>query len=98
MVEANTFKVFQTELKPMAGIFELLDSMDSSKCVASSSSIDRLALTLKVTGLFDRFSPHIFSAEQVNRGKPAPDLFLFAAAQSKSSPIAVSLSKIVWLG
>jgi HAD superfamily hydrolase (TIGR01509 family) len=86
LVENNTFKVFQTELKPITGIFELLASTDKAKCVASSSSLDRLDLTLKVTGLFDRFSPNIFSSEQVERGKPAPDLFLFAAKQMHVSP------------
>ncbi len=86
LAEEHTFKVFQTELKPIAGIFELLDSIDKSKCVASSSSLNRLDMTLKVTELFDRFSPYIFSAEQVNYGKPAPDLFLFATKQMRVSP------------
>jgi HAD superfamily hydrolase (TIGR01509 family) len=85
-VEENTFNVFQTELKPTTGIFEFLASIDKPKCVASSSSLNRLDLTLKVTGLFDRFSPHIFSAEQVDCGKPAPDLFLFAAKQMQVHP------------
>jgi HAD superfamily hydrolase (TIGR01509 family) len=92
-VEDNTFKVFQTELQPIAGIFELLDCVDIAKCVASSSSLERLDLTLKLTGLFDRFSPHIFSAEQVNRGKPAPDLFLFAAAQMQVPPVGGAAQK-----
>jgi HAD superfamily hydrolase (TIGR01509 family) len=86
LVEENTFKIFQTELKPTIGIFELLASTDKTKCVASSSSLDRLDLTLNITGLFDRFSPNIFSAEQVDRGKPAPDLFLFAAKQMQVHP------------
>ncbi len=85
-VEENTFKVFQAELKPIAGIFEFLDSIDKAKCVASSSSLNRLDMTLKVTRLFDRFSPYIFSAEQVNHGKPTPDLFLFAAKQMQVPP------------
>jgi HAD superfamily hydrolase (TIGR01509 family) len=86
LVEDNTSKVFQTELKPITGIFELLASTDKAKCVASSSSLERLDLTLRITGLFDRFSPHIFSAEQVDRSKPAPDLFLFAAKQMQVHP------------
>jgi HAD superfamily hydrolase (TIGR01509 family) len=86
LVEDNTSKVFQTELKPIIGIFELLASTDKAKCVASSSSLERLYLTLRITGLFDRFSPHIFSAEQVDRGKPAPDLFLFAAKHMQVHP------------
>jgi HAD superfamily hydrolase (TIGR01509 family) len=85
-VEENTFKIFQTELKPTTGIFEFLDSIDKAKCVASSSSLNRLDMTLKVTELFDRFSPYIFSSEQVDRGKPAPDLFLFAAEQMQVHP------------
>lgn len=86
LVKDNTFKVFQTELKPIAGIFEFLASTDTAKCVASSSSLERLDLTLNITGLFDHFSPNIFSSEQVERGKPAPDLFLFAAEQMQVNP------------
>lgn len=85
-VEANTFKVFQTELKPITGVFEFLASIDKAKCIASSSSLQRLEITLKITGLFDHFSPHIFSSEQVDRGKPAPDLFLFAAEKMQVHP------------
>ncbi len=48
-------------------------------CVASSSSPERIALSLEVTGLAPFFGDHVFSAEQVAEGKPAPDLFLFAA-------------------
>jgi HAD superfamily hydrolase (TIGR01509 family) len=86
LVKENTAKVFQAELQPTVGIFELLASTDKAKCVASSSSLARLDLTLNITGLFDRFSPNIFSAEQVDRGKPAPDLFLFAADRMQVYP------------
>ena len=41
---------------------------------------------LTCAGLYDQFAPHIFSATQVSRGKPAPDLFLFAAEQMKVQP------------
>ena len=86
LVQENIFKNFEAELKPITGIFELLASINKAKCVASSSSLERLDLTLKLTGLLDLFSPHIFSSEQVNRGKPAPDLFLFAAEQMQVHP------------
>jgi beta-phosphoglucomutase-like phosphatase (HAD superfamily) len=49
--------------------------------VASSSSPESLRLSLGLVHLYQRFAPHIFSATQVARGKPAPDLFLFAAGQ-----------------
>ncbi len=55
-------------------------------CVASSGAHDKIFATLSRTGLYRRFAPHIFSASQVGNGKPAPDLFLFAAAQMKYSP------------
>lgn len=82
----KVYEVFKKELKPITGIFELLDSIDKPKCIGSSSSLNRLEMTLTTTGLFDLFAPHIFSAEQVNRGKPAPDLFLFAAENMKTNP------------
>jgi beta-phosphoglucomutase-like phosphatase (HAD superfamily) len=88
------YEVFKKELKPIPGIFELLDSLaeplleriDLPKCIGSSSSLHRLKMTLTMTGLFDRFAPHIFSADLVSRGKPAPDLFLFAAEKMKVNP------------
>jgi HAD superfamily hydrolase (TIGR01509 family) len=82
----KVYQAFRDELKPIPGIFELLDAIDLPKCVGSSSSLNRLELTLTMTGLFDLFAPHIFSADQVNRGKPAPDLFLFAAEKMKVDP------------
>ena len=54
--------------------------------VASSSGIDGLHEKLKLTGLHHLFSPHIYSGQQVERGKPAPDLFLFAAARLDRAP------------
>ena len=80
------YEVFKKELKPIPGVVELINSIDKPKCVGSSSSLNRLDVTLKFTGLFDLLSPYIFSSEQVSRGKPAPDLFLFAAEQMKVDP------------
>ena len=51
------------------------------RCVASSSSLERIRLSLEVTGLSSLFGSNIFSATQVTRGKPAPDLYLFAATR-----------------
>jgi HAD superfamily hydrolase (TIGR01509 family) len=86
LAEKQIFTAFKTELQPIPGIFELIDSIDIAKCIASSSSLNRLDITLEITGLLDSFSPHIFSAEQVSRGKPAPELFLFAANKMQVSP------------
>jgi beta-phosphoglucomutase-like phosphatase (HAD superfamily) len=54
--------------------------------VASSSSHERLRFTLGLTGLLERFDGRIFSAEDVRNGKPAPDLFLHAAASLGADP------------
>jgi HAD superfamily hydrolase (TIGR01509 family) len=73
------FDVYRRELKPMPGIPEVLGELTTPYCVASSSMLDRLTLSLEVTGLLPRFAPHLFSASMVAQGKPAPDLFLHAA-------------------
>ena len=86
LAETQIFTAFKTELQPIPGIFELISSLNTAKCIASSSSLSRLEITLNITGLLEKFSPHIFSAEQVSSGKPAPDLFLFAAAKMQVSP------------
>ncbi|TCP85082.1 HAD superfamily hydrolase (TIGR01509 family) [Rhizobium sp. PP-CC-2G-626] len=70
---------FETELQPIAGIAGVLDHLEVPRCVASSSQMERIRLSLTITGLIDRLDPHIFSATMVTNGKPAPDLFLHAA-------------------
>ena len=82
----NLFDLFRRELKPMPGVFEALDRLTIPCCVASSSLPDRLRLALEVTGLLPRFEPHLYSANMVAEGKPAPDLFLHAAAGMGASP------------
>ena len=72
-------EAFRRELRPVAGIVAALDAIELPTCVASSGSQAKLRLTLGLTGLRDRFAGRIFSADEVERGKPAPDLFLFAA-------------------
>lgn len=79
------FARFETDLRPIAGVREAVSSLAMPRCVASSSSPDRIALSLRVTGLDDLFD-RTFSAAQVPRGKPAPDLFLHAAAQMGQVP------------
>ncbi len=79
---------FRRELKAMPGIAAALDAIDLPRCVASSSGLDRVLLSLDVTGLRARFEPNIFSAAMVARGKPAPDLFLHAAEAMGAHPAA----------
>ena len=79
------FTSFETDLKPIEGVREAILSLPYPRCVASSSLPERIALSLRVTGLSDLFD-HIFSASEVPRGKPAPDLFLHAAERMGTSP------------
>lgn len=70
----------ETEVVAVEGVVEALDQIDTLTCVASSSDHDHLRLVLGRTGLYERFEGRIFSATEVQNGKPAPDLFLHAAA------------------
>ncbi|WP_416356673.1 HAD family hydrolase [Aureimonas phyllosphaerae] len=82
-----TAAVFRERLKPCEGVVDLLTASDLRRCVASSSHPDRLRLSLSVTGL-DAYFPvdAVFSASEVPRGKPAPDLFLHASARMGVDP------------
>jgi HAD superfamily hydrolase (TIGR01509 family) len=82
---------FETELMPMVGVEAALDALPQRRCVASSSAPERLRHSLSLAGLLHRFEPHVFSATQVACGKPAPDLFLFAAASMHADPAACAV-------
>ena len=73
--------VFETELVAVDGVVEALDRISIPTCVASSGTHEGMRATLGRTGLYDRFAGRIFSATEVEEGKPAPDLFLHAARQ-----------------
>ena len=82
---------FDQELTAVDGVVAALDAVDAStmrSCVASSGTHAKMARTLGLTGLWDRFDGRIFSATEVERGKPAPDLFLFAASAMGVRPDA----------
>lgn len=85
-LDAATLARIDLELSEIAGIKQLLDAHSGPRAVASSSRLHRLTRKLRHTGLFDYFEPHIYSGEQVGNGKPAPDLFLFAAAKLGVTP------------
>ena len=74
------------ELGAIPNIGEAIDAIKLPKCVASSGTPEKIRHGLTCAGLYDQLAPHIFSATQVSRGKPAPDLFLFAAEQMKAQP------------
>jgi len=82
--------VFAAELRPVEGAGALVREVLSAGipvCVASQGSLAKTARSLALTGLAELFGPHArFSAEQVPRGKPHPDLFLYAAASMGAAP------------
>jgi HAD superfamily hydrolase (TIGR01509 family) len=97
---ARIMGAFTSELRPIDGIHELLSALRLKRCVASNSHIDRVRHALMTTGLLPHLEPHIYTAAMVERGKPAPDLFLFAAKQHDCRPerclvIEDSLSGVV---
>ncbi len=80
------------ELTAVPGIVDALDALTHlPTCVASSGSHDKMRLTLGMTGLYQRFEGRIFSATEVEHGKPAPDLFLHAAQQMGVAPEACAV-------
>ncbi len=79
---------FETELRPTPGFQQMLQALHLPNCVATSSSPPRVERTLQLVGFSEFFNGRIFTASQVTRGKPAPDLFLFAATQMGVKPPA----------
>ena len=85
-LRARILRAFEQELAPVPGVPALLDGLAVDRCVASSSHPERIRRSLEITGLLERLGPHLFSATMVSAGKPAPDLFLLAAARMAAEP------------
>ena len=81
---ADRAAAFERELRPVAGAEEAIAGVRAAgweACIASGGALEKMALTLRIAGLQDAFpADRIFSAYGVERPKPAPDLFLHAAA------------------
>ncbi|TQL21036.1 HAD family phosphatase [Streptomyces sp. SLBN-134] len=87
---ARVFAAFERELKPVVGAMDVLEKLAADGvpyCVASSGSHERIRVGHRTTGL-DRWfdEERIFSSQDVGRGKPAPDLFLYAAERMGVAP------------
>ena len=85
-VASATLRRFRAELQATKHAAQALAWLRGPKCVASSSSYDRIRVSLECTGLIRFFEPNLFSASEVKNGKPAPDLFLHAAAKMRVEP------------
>lgn len=80
------YALYRTELRAMPGLAEAVGQITVPVCVASSSSPERIGISLAVTGIATLFGDNVYSATMVANGKPAPDLFLHAAAQMGANP------------
>ena len=80
------FAAFAAELRAIDGVQDAIASIATSICVASNSSRERMRVSLGAAGLLARFEGRMFSAQEVARPKPAPDLFLHAAASMGAAP------------
>ncbi len=83
---AERDRVLREQVEPVAGIREVLEGLTIPYCIASSGGHDKMRITLGTTKLLTLFEGRIFSANDVPRGKPAPDIFLLAAERMGVAP------------
>jgi HAD superfamily hydrolase (TIGR01509 family) len=77
---------FAAGLQALPGAAAAIADVEGPRCVASSTSMEPLRKNLTLAGLIDLFGSSVFSASQVARGKPHPDVFLFAAENMGAKP------------
>lgn len=85
-LKSRVLQRFSQRLRPIPGVEAVVSRLESPCCVASSSDLDRVSQSLALTGLASLFGSRLYTAQMVERGKPAPDLFLYAAAQMHAAP------------
>jgi len=85
-IEQATLQSYANDLHAITYVRDAMTAIDLPRCVASSGTPEKIRHGLTCAGLYDMMAPHIFSAVQVKRGKPAPDLFLFAADRMAAEP------------
>ena len=83
---AERDRVLREHVQPVEGVREVLETLTIPFCIASSGGYDKMGITLGATGLKPLFEGRLFSATEVARGKPAPDIFLFAAERMGAAP------------
>jgi HAD superfamily hydrolase (TIGR01509 family) len=87
-LDAALQRALREGLRALPGVRDVITGLGRPRCVASSTPAPQLAWKLRHTGLDDLFGPHVYSADLVDRGKPAPDLFLHAATAMDVDPSA----------
>lgn len=86
ILAAATLRRLRSDLRATSHVEHALTWLRGPKCVASSSPLERIRISLECTGLLRFFDPYLFSASDVPRGKPEPDLFLYVAARMRVNP------------
>jgi HAD superfamily hydrolase (TIGR01509 family) len=84
--QTTLFAALADAVEIIPHLHETLDAIGLRKCVASSAVHEKIFTSLTRVKLYERFAPNIYSGSQVKFGKPAPDLFLFAAEQMNVPP------------
>lgn len=85
-LKSRVLTTFAASLRPIPGVAAVVSELSMPFCVASSSDLDRVSLSLDVTGLAPHFGDRLYTAQMVRHGKPAPDLFLHAAGKMRADP------------
>jgi len=85
-LRAGVRAAFLSALRPIDGVGVVLEGLQIPHCVASSSDIERVSFSLALTGLAPHFGERLYTSQMVERGKPAPDLFLFASERMRAEP------------
>jgi len=85
-LQARTAPRMESELRAITGVSQLVQAFGGPVAVASSAPVPKLRHKLELAELATVFAPHIYSADHVKHGKPAPDLFLHAAAMIGVEP------------
>jgi HAD superfamily hydrolase (TIGR01509 family) len=85
-LKAGVHAAFLSGLCPIEGVSSVLEGLQIPHCVASSSDMDRVSFSLSLTGLAPHFDSRLYTAQMVELGKPAPDLFLYAAERMQADP------------
>ncbi|MGM5470493.1 HAD family hydrolase [Flavobacteriaceae bacterium LMO-SS05] len=82
----QSFEAFKKEVKPVEGVRHVLDNLEIPFCVASSGPVEKIRFNLELTGLLSYFENKIFSCYTINKWKPNPAVFLWAASIMKFKP------------
>ena len=89
--DAALYEALRQDVRAVPGVAQLLDGMRCRWCVASNGEPERMEIALRAAGLWSRVEGRLYTASQVARPKPAPDLFLYAARQMGASPEATAV-------